>query len=60
MTLRVALGAKMSPDRASRSSSPTILGHLDMLKIREQNHTPHRRFEMLYPAEGDAQEWSTR
>lgn len=26
-----------------------------MLKIREQNHTPHRRFEMLYPAEGDAQ-----
>ena len=56
MTLRVALGAKMSPGQGKQIviASP-ILGHLDMLKIREQNHTPHRRFEMLYPAEGDAQ-----
>ncbi len=56
MTLRIALGAKMTAGQGKQIviSSP-ILGHLDMLKIREQKHTPHRRFEMLYPAAGDAQ-----
>ncbi|MGC0366258.1 glutamate synthase (NADPH/NADH) large chain [Rhodococcus sp. 27YEA15] len=56
MTLRVALGAKTSAGGAKQIivQSP-ILGHLDMLKIREQGHTPHRRFEMLYPAGGGPQ-----
>src|SRR6478735_9961950 len=51
MTLRVALGAK--PNSGARSApqivipSP-ILGHLDMLSIRDQQHTPVRRFGMRY------------
>ena len=51
MTLRVALGAK--PDRGNGSSrqivvdSP-VLGHLDMVRLREQDQTPLRRFGMLF------------
>ncbi|MDF2584799.1 MAG: GltA, partial [Mycobacterium sp.] len=51
MTLRVALGAK--PNSGARPApqivipSP-ILGHLDMLSIRDQQHTPVRRFGMRY------------
>ncbi|KNY14224.1 GltA [Shinella sp. SUS2] len=51
MTLRVALGAK--PNIGAKAArqivvpSP-ILTHLDMLRIREQQETPVKRFEMLY------------
>lgn len=51
MTLRVALGAK--PNSGAQPApqivvpSP-ILTHLDMLKIREQERTPVRRFGMRY------------
>ncbi|WP_082614162.1 glutamate synthase-related protein [Mycobacterium sp. Root265] len=51
MTLRVALGAK--PNSGAQPApqivipSP-ILGHLDMLSIRDQQHTPVRRFGMRY------------
>lgn len=51
MTLRVALGAK--PNSGARPApqivvpSP-ILTHLDMLKIRDQQQTPVRRFGMRY------------
>ena len=51
MTLRVALGAK--PNSGAQPApqivipSP-ILGHLDMLSIRDQRHTPVRRFGMRY------------
>ncbi|MBF6214027.1 glutamate synthase large subunit [Nocardia puris] len=51
MTLRVALGAK--PNSGAKPApqivvpSP-ILTHLDMLGIREQDHTPVRRFGMRY------------
>jgi glutamate synthase (NADPH/NADH) large chain len=51
MTLRVALGAK--PNSGAKPApqivvpSP-ILTHLDMLKIREQRHTPVERFGMRY------------
>ncbi len=51
MTLRVALGAK--PDGGSGTTrqividSP-VLGHLDMVRLREQDQTPLRRFEMLF------------
>ncbi|MFD6198797.1 glutamate synthase-related protein [Mycobacteriaceae bacterium NPDC060252] len=54
MTLRVALGAK--PNSGAQSApqivvpSP-ILTHLDMLKIREQQDTPVRRFGMRYRVE---------
>ncbi len=54
MTLRVALGAK--PNSGAQSApqivvpSP-ILTHLDMLKIREQQGTPVRRFGMRYRVE---------
>ncbi|MFN3002125.1 glutamate synthase-related protein [Mycolicibacterium wolinskyi] len=51
MTLRVALGAK--PNSGAKPApqivvpSP-ILTHLDMLKIRDQQHTPVQRFGMRY------------
>lgn len=51
MTLRVALGAKPNSDAAPAPQIvvPTpILTHLDMLKIRDQQHTPVRRFGMRY------------
>ncbi|MCB5185744.1 glutamate synthase large subunit [Methylobacillus gramineus] len=51
MTLRVALGAKPNMNKASGRQividSP-ILGHLDMLKLRDQQETPYRCFDMLY------------
>ncbi|MDR6433443.1 glutamate synthase-related protein [Brucella pseudogrignonensis] len=51
MTLRVALGAKPNlGTKAARQivvQSP-ILTHLDMLRLREQQETPLKRFEMLY------------
>lgn len=58
MTLRVALGAKPNigaePARQIVIHSP-ILTHLDMLRIREQQATPVKRFEMLYtPDPSDA------
>ncbi|WP_078292399.1 glutamate synthase-related protein [Mycobacterium sp. D16R24] len=54
MTLRVALGAK--PNSGAQPApqivvpSP-VLTHLDMLKIREQQGTPVRRFGMRYRVE---------
>lgn len=51
MSMRVALGAK--PDGGARRrrqvvlSSP-ILGHLDMVRLREQRVTPLRRFDLLF------------
>lgn len=54
MTLRVALGAK--PNSGAKPApqivvpSP-ILTHLDMLKIRDQQHTPVQRFGMRYPVD---------
>ena len=51
MTLRVALGAKpnsgASPAPQIMIKTP-ILTHLDMLKIRDQKHTPVRRFGARY------------
>ncbi|MET0450879.1 MAG: glutamate synthase-related protein [Mycobacterium sp.] len=51
MTLRVALGAKPNSGAAPAPQivvpSP-ILSHLDMLKIREQPHTPVQRFGIRY------------
>lgn len=51
MTLRVALGAKPNSGGAPAPQivvpSP-ILGHLDMLRIRDQQRTPVRRFGMRY------------
>lgn len=52
MTLRVALGARPNSGAAPAPQivvpSP-ILGHLDMLKIRDQRRTPVQRFGMRYP-----------
>ncbi|WKG06642.1 glutamate synthase-related protein [Mycolicibacterium sp. HK-90] len=58
MTLRVALGAKpnsgATPAPQIVVPSP-ILTHRDMLKIRDQQHSPVRRFGMRYRIElGDA------
>ncbi|MGB4779440.1 glutamate synthase-related protein [Microbacterium sp.] len=59
MSMRVALGAK--PDGGARRrrqlvlSSP-ILGHLDMVRLREQQVSPLRRFDLLfepYPEDAD-------
>lgn len=54
MTLRVALGAKPNSDAQPAPQivvgSP-ILTHLDMLKIRDQPHTPVQRFGMRYPVD---------
>ena len=51
MSMRVALGAKPDGGETVRRqvviSSP-ILGHLDMVRLREQTITPLRRFRMLY------------
>ena len=51
MTLRVALGAKPNMNKGKGRqiviASP-IINHLDMLKLRDQQETPYRRFEMLY------------
>lgn len=51
MTLRVALGAKPNSGAVPAPQivvpSP-ILTHRDMLKIRDQQHTPVRRFGMRY------------
>jgi len=59
MSMRVALGAK--PDGTGSTSrqlvvqSP-ILGHLDMVRLRDQDIVPLRRFDMLYvPVRGDEQ-----
>lgn len=51
MTLRVALGAKpnVGAPAAQQIVVPSpILTHLEMLKIREQQATPVRKFETLY------------
>ncbi|ALJ19600.1 glutamate synthase-related protein [Microbacterium sp. No. 7] len=60
MSMRVALGAK--PDGGAQShrqivlSSP-VLGHLDMVRLREQRVTPLRRFDMLFaPHPADPEE----
>ncbi|AOX66351.1 glutamate synthase large subunit [Curtobacterium sp. BH-2-1-1] len=59
MSMRVALGAK--PDGTGSATrqlvveSP-ILGHLDMVRLREQDIVPLERFDMLYvPVLGDEQ-----
>ncbi|MEK6312630.1 MAG: glutamate synthase central domain-containing protein, partial [Curtobacterium sp.] len=59
MSMRVALGAK--PDGTGSTSrqlvvqSP-VLGHLDMVRLRDQDIVPLERFEMLYvPVLGDEQ-----
>jgi glutamate synthase (NADPH/NADH) large chain len=59
MSMRVALGAK--PDGTGSTSrqlvvqSP-ILGHLDMVRLRDQDIVPLERFDMLYvPVLGDEQ-----
>ncbi len=59
MSMRVALGAK--PDGTGSATrqlvvqSP-ILGHLDMVRLRDQDIVPLERFEMLYvPVLGDEQ-----
>ncbi|MFF2085908.1 glutamate synthase-related protein [Nocardia sp. NPDC058176] len=51
MTLRVALGAK--PNSGATPAPQIVVGspiltHLDMLKIRDQDQTPVRRFGMRY------------
>jgi glutamate synthase (NADPH/NADH) large chain len=52
MTFRVALGG----EHKIVVDSP-VLGHLDMLRLREQDLVPLRRFPMLYsPVEGDGEE----
>ncbi|MDG4663731.1 glutamate synthase-related protein [Mycobacterium sp. 236(2023)] len=51
MTLRVALGAKPNSgaEPAPQIVVPSpILTHLDMLKIRDQKHTPVQRFGLRY------------
>jgi glutamate synthase (NADPH/NADH) large chain len=60
MTLRVALGAKPNSDAKAATTqivvpSP-ILTHLDMLKIRDQQYTPVRRFGMRYRIDLNSQE----
>ncbi|ROP61122.1 glutamate synthase-related protein [Curtobacterium sp. ZW137] len=59
MSMRVALGAK--PDGTGTATrqlvvqSP-ILGHLDMVRLRDQDIVPLERFDMLYvPVLGDEQ-----
>ncbi|MER6180513.1 glutamate synthase-related protein [Streptomyces sp. NPDC001652] len=58
MSMRVALGPKPdgTPHSASRQlvvSSP-VLGHLDMVRLRDQRIVPLKRFAMLYePVAGD-------
>ncbi|WP_159498707.1 glutamate synthase-related protein [Microbacterium sp. 18062] len=51
MSMRVALGAKPDGGAGHRMqivlSSP-ILGHLDMVRLREQRLVPLRRFDMLF------------
>lgn len=62
MTFRVALGAKPDGRDTEDPREPThqiivespILSHLDMLRLREQNLVPLRRFDLLYePVAGD-------
>lgn len=59
MSMRVALGAKPDGGEQRRKqivlSSP-ILGHLDMVRLREQRISPLRRFDLLFepdPADAD-------
>lgn len=63
MTFRVALGAKPDGTDAEDPREPThqivvetpILSHLDMLRLREQELVPVRRFDLLYePVVSDA------
>ncbi|MFJ3383511.1 MULTISPECIES: glutamate synthase-related protein [unclassified Curtobacterium] len=59
MSMRVALGAKPdgtgAPTRQLVVQSP-ILGHLDMVRLRDQDIVPLERFDMLYvPVLGDEQ-----
>lgn len=52
MTLRVALGAKPNigaPSAPQIVIRSPVLSHLDMLKLREQQATPFRKLEILYP-----------
>ncbi|MDT0573621.1 glutamate synthase-related protein [Streptomyces sp. DSM 3412] len=58
MSMRVALGPK--PDGTQRTSgrqlvvSSPVLGHLDMVRLRDQRIVPLERFAMLYePVAGD-------
>ncbi|PRY14467.1 glutamate synthase-related protein [Kineococcus rhizosphaerae] len=58
MSMRVALGAKPNGGGARQTQivvhSP-VLGHLDMVRLRDQRLTPMQRFEILYaPVPGDA------
>ncbi|OIH94309.1 glutamate synthase-related protein [Curtobacterium sp. MCBA15_001] len=61
MSMRVALGSKPdgtgtgTPSRQLVVQSP-ILGHLDMVRLRDQTIVPLERFDMLYvPVLGDEQ-----
>ncbi|AGP30821.1 glutamate synthase-related protein [Corynebacterium terpenotabidum] len=63
MTFRVALGAKPDGRDSDDPREPThqivvetpILSHLDMLRLREQDLVPLRRFDLLYePVADDA------
>ncbi|WP_416970435.1 glutamate synthase-related protein [Streptomyces sp. 4F14] len=59
MSMRVALGAKPDGASGTRSArqlvvSSPVLGHLDMVRLRDQDVVPLRRFGMLYdPVVGD-------
>ncbi|WP_420112518.1 glutamate synthase-related protein [Pseudactinotalea sp.] len=58
MSTHVALGAKpgSGTDMTQIVVPSPILGHLEMLRLREQQVTPLQRFDMLYaPAPGDAE-----
>ncbi|WP_298130376.1 glutamate synthase central domain-containing protein, partial [Micropruina sp.] len=56
MSMRVALGAKPDGGEQHRKQlvvgSP-ILGHLDMVQLREQRLTPLRRFDLLFEPHPD-------
>ncbi len=56
MSMRVALGAKPDGGEQHRKQlvvgSP-ILGHLDMVQLREQRLTPLRRFDLLFAPHPD-------
>lgn len=56
MSMHVALGAKpgSGADMTQIVVPSPILGHLEMLRLREQQVTPLQRFDMLYePVPGD-------
>ncbi len=64
MSMRVTLGAKLDSAAPDGTGAPTrqlvvqspVLGHLDMVRLRDQDVVPLERFDMLYvPVPGDEQ-----